>query len=336
MNRCMRRAPMVCSLLLFWTVTPCHAVSVATVGDSFADSLYDAMRARPDLVRRYGVQLKRWSRPIIGLTRTDYLDYTGWLRDSTELGSVDACLVQIGSNDMQSIPLPNKQWTAYGSPPWRAAYAGRTREMALTLTQRRCGLLLWVLQPGFEMRDSMACHRELIDEVQRDALRLDRTRVLEISTSESAYGPDKTHFNRAYVLQLGPALFQLVDTSSQILHKGCLACHRNTEGLTREPEVYPLRSPQRELAAPVWAPERVGVQCRMAAPKRAAVRRARMATRPRPAGARHGSGAERPIPSRDCKEEGSCESPVAGEIPPFPIRRPIRRGHTRGVRGGAR
>jgi hypothetical protein len=261
-------------LLLLWIASPCGAVTVATVGDSFADSLYYAMRARPDLLQQYGVQLTRWSRPIIGLTRADYFDYTKWLRDTVGLGSVDVCFALVGSNDMQSIPISKKQWIAYGSPQWRDAYAGLTREMALILTERRCGLLIWVLQPGFEKQDAMACHRELINEVQREALRLDRTRVLEISTSEAAYGADKTHFNRAYVLQLGPVLFRLVDRSSQILHAGCLTCHRTTEGLAREPEIFPLRSSRRESVVPVWAPERVGVQCRAAAPKRAVVRRA--------------------------------------------------------------
>jgi hypothetical protein len=272
--KCARSVPIGCFLLATWIGTPCRAVSVATVGDSFADSLYNAMRARPDLMQQYGVQLTRWSRPIIGLTRTDYFDYAAWLRDSAGLGTVDVCLAQIGSNDMQSIPVAKNQWIAYGSPQWRDEYAARTREMALVLTERRCGLLLWVLQPGFEKRDAMACHRELIDEVQREALRLDRTRVLEISTSEAAYGPDKTHFNRAYALQLGPALFQVVDASRQIIHRGCLACHRNVEGLARESATFPLQALQRERAVPVWAPERVGVQCRIAAPKRVSARKA--------------------------------------------------------------
>ena len=60
------------------------------------------------------------------------------------------CLAQIGSNDMQSIPVAKNQWIAYGSQAWRAAYADRTREMARILTGQRCGQLIWVLQPGFE------------------------------------------------------------------------------------------------------------------------------------------------------------------------------------------
>jgi len=269
-HKCARAA------LLFACTFPCQAVRVATVGDSFADSLYSAMRARPDLLRQHDVQLARWSRPIIGLTRTDYFDYPGWLGDDPGLGSADVCLVQIGSNDMQSIPVAKNQWIAYGSPSWKAAYAERTRALARTLVEHRCGLVVWVLQPGFERRDIMACHRELINELQREAVHLDRTRVLELATRETDYGTDKTHFNRAYVLELGPALFHLVDTSRQILHGQCLACHRTPDRLMRQPEIRPLLATRGDAAVPVWAPERTGVQCRLPVARRP-IARARQA-----------------------------------------------------------
>ena len=48
--------------------------------------------------------------------------------------------------------------------------------MAQTLADRRCGQVLWVLQPGFEKREAMACHRELINEVQGSALHQARRR----------------------------------------------------------------------------------------------------------------------------------------------------------------
>ena len=255
------------SLLLLLLSTPSHAATVATVGDSFADSLYWAIRARPDLLQRYGVQLNRWSRPIIGLTRADTFDYIRWLRDTTGLGTADLCLAQIGSNDMQSIPVSKKKWIPYGSPQWRNTYVALTREMAQVLIEHRCSELIWVLQPGFEKRDGMACHRELINEIQRQALAtLDRTRVLEVATSETSYGPDQTHFSRAVVLQLGPALYQLIDSTRQIAHAGCLSCHRYVEGIPPESQLFPLRPVGRELAAPLWQPGRVGVQCRTPAP----------------------------------------------------------------------
>jgi hypothetical protein len=171
---------------------------------------------------------------------------------------------QLSRNQVSRNQFSRNQWIAYGTPQWRDAYAARTRELALVLTERRCGQLLWLLQPGFEKQAALACHRELIDEVQRDALRLERVRVLEPETSEADYGPDKTHFNRAYLLQLGPALFHLVDTSGQILHMGCLACHRNIAGIARDSGILPLRAWQGESVLPVWAPERLGMQCRAA------------------------------------------------------------------------
>ena len=268
----------VCRALV-WCLIPAGAplcaqpFTVATVGDSFADSLYQAMRARPDLLQRYGVRLERWSRPIVGLTRTDYFDYAGWLRHAPELGSADLCLVEIGANDMQSIPIGPRQWIPYGSPQWRESYAGRAHEMAKTLADRLCGQVLWVLQPGFEKREAMACHRELINEVQGAAVREVRTRMLEFVTSDAAYGPDKTHFNRAYVLELGPSLFHLVDTARQIVHMRCLGCHQNAEVLPRAAEIFPLQWRVGDPAAPLWAPDRVGMQCRVPVVRLAKVRR---------------------------------------------------------------
>ena len=43
------------------------AVSLATIGDSFADSIYFGLRARPALLKQNGIELIRWSRPSIGL-----------------------------------------------------------------------------------------------------------------------------------------------------------------------------------------------------------------------------------------------------------------------------
>ena len=121
----------------------------------------------------------------------------------------------------------------------------------------------------------MACHRELIDEVQRAALGPLHTRLLELATSDADYGADRTHFNRAYLFRLGPALFHTVDTSRQLVHNGCLACHGSIARLVSKPEELPLRKWRPELAASVWAPERVGVACGIAAPRRITMRKIR-------------------------------------------------------------
>jgi hypothetical protein len=243
-----------------------QAFRVATVGDSFADSLYNSIRARPDLVASHGIRLMRWSRPIVGLTRTDYFDYAAWLQDLPsdlpDSASADLCFVEIGTNDMQSISVAPQQWIAYGSAEWREAYAKRTGDMARLLLDERCGQVLWVLQPGFEKRDGLACHRELVNEIQRETLRLDRARLLDVATTDAVYGADKTHFNRAFLLQLGPAMFQLIDTARQIDNGKCYACHRNVD-LRPTADIAPLRWVEQEPLAPVWAPERTGVLCRV-------------------------------------------------------------------------
>ena len=254
--------------LLTSSVAYAQPFTVATVGDSFADSLYNSMRSRPDLIHQHDVQLLRWSRPIVGLTRADFFDYPAWLHDSPDLGKADLCFVEIGANDMQSMPAAPQQWIAYGSPAWRDAYAGLTLGLARTLAHQRCGQVLWVLQPGFERRDALACHRELINEVQREAVRLDHTRILEFVTDDAAYLKDRTHFNRAYLLQLGPAMFQLVDTARQLAHGNCLTCHRNLDASPPDAEMLPLRWWRGDLAERLWAPDHTGVQCLKAVERR--------------------------------------------------------------------
>ncbi len=73
-----------CIGLLAWSalLAQDNPTTVATIGDSFADAIYLAMKARPDLLKKHDIKLVRWSRPIIGLARTDYFDYSGWLSES--------------------------------------------------------------------------------------------------------------------------------------------------------------------------------------------------------------------------------------------------------------
>jgi hypothetical protein len=47
---------------------------VATVGDSFADALYLAMKVRPDLLKQHDITLVRWS------PRQDRLHAPGFVR----------------------------------------------------------------------------------------------------------------------------------------------------------------------------------------------------------------------------------------------------------------
>ena len=273
----------VAILLLAGLAADAQPFRVATVGDSFGDALYDAMRARPDLMKRSDVGLARWSRPVVGLTRTRLFRLPGMAPRFARSGHGGPLLRGDWNQRYADIPAAPKQWIRYGSPPWKEAYAGRTLAMARALADGRCGQVLWVLQPGFEKRDALACHRELINEVQREMVRLNRTRVLEIVTSESDYGRDRTHLNRACLLQLGPALYHLVDSARQIVHGGCLRCHGNVAVSPPAAEILPLRWPREKTAAPLWAPEHTGIACRVAIGK-PAVRpsAARRAVRPLP------------------------------------------------------
>src|SRR5215471_12649952 len=152
-------------VLLFVLQCPA-ATTVATVGDSFADSFFWGLRARPNLLKQNDIQLVRWSRPTIGLSRTDQFDYTGWLQSSADLGTADFCIVQVGTNDMQSLSAGPGKWIKFPSDPWKDAYAARVRGIVTTLRANRCRRIIWALQPGFERHRFLSRYQELINQLQ--------------------------------------------------------------------------------------------------------------------------------------------------------------------------
>jgi len=203
------------------------ATSVATVGDSFADAFYMGMWSQPNLLKKHDIQLVRWSRPIIGLTRVDFFDYPAWLRNK-DLGSVDVCVVQIGTNDMQSIQADGK-WVKFATDRWNSVYTGRVRAVQETLLAQRCKQTIWVLQPGYEMNRFLREHRETINRVQSAALNPSRTLVLETSAKAQDYGKDKIHYNGKFDLKLGQAMFRLIMAWRQAAPPACFSCHSKVD-----------------------------------------------------------------------------------------------------------
>ena len=196
--------------------------TVATVGDSFADAIYLAMKARPDLLKKHDIKLVRWSRPIIGLARTDYFDYSEWLNESKRLA--DICVIQIGSNDMQALHDDGKYF-AFGTDKWKELYLGRVKGMADILAERRCRQIIWILQPGFERQKHMAEKHLVINVLQSEALQPSGSMVFEVTTSKEDYGADNTHFNRTFILKLGDAIFGLSAASKGLIQNRCFSCH---------------------------------------------------------------------------------------------------------------
>src|SRR5579872_5854189 len=137
--------------------------TIATIGDSFADAIFLALKARPDVLKKNDIKVIRWSRPIIGLARDDYFDYPGWLNQSNKIA--DICVIQIGSNDMQALHKEGKYF-AFGTDQWKEVYLSRAKGMADTLSHRRCKQILWILQPGFERQVHMAEKHVVINVLQ--------------------------------------------------------------------------------------------------------------------------------------------------------------------------
>ena len=201
------------------------AVSLATIGDSFADSIYFGLRARPALLKQNGIELIRWSRPSIGLVRTDQFDYTAWLRDTAELGAADFCMVQLGTNDMQSIPDRAGQWVRFPGDAWKGAYRDRVAQMAATLHKQRCRRVIWVLQPGFEKSKFLSGNRALINELQVAGIAASRDLVLDVDAETGDYGHDGIHFSGPFTLKLADAAIRIVTTWRDRVPESCFACH---------------------------------------------------------------------------------------------------------------
>jgi hypothetical protein len=231
----------ICLLLL--SVQCRAAMVVATVGDSFADALYLAMKVRPDLLKQHDITLVRWSRAKIGFTRLDLFDYPGWLRDNDALGQADLCVVQIGSNDLQSIRTGKYQWAFFGSEPWKELYATRVADMLAMLHQKRCKQVAWVLQPGFENHPSMAKGKVPVNQVQAKVVAPSPAVVFEVVTGKDDYQADHVHYGRELMLRMGPALVQVADTTRELLDGKCVACHGPAiaDPVFRARETGPLR-----------------------------------------------------------------------------------------------
>jgi hypothetical protein len=119
---------------LILLATSARAVTVATVGDSLADAVYLGMKLQPDLLKKNGIHLVRWSRAKIGLTRTDYFDYTDWLRVNNDLGTADFCVVQLGANDLQSISIRKNNGSSSEPKPGSACIGSASQRWSI-----RCG-----------------------------------------------------------------------------------------------------------------------------------------------------------------------------------------------------
>lgn len=236
------------SLALFLAATQLHAQStVATVGDSLADAVYLGLKLQPELLRKNGIRVERWSRPKIGLTRVDYFDYTTWLRETDTLGNADFCVVELGANDLQSIdstpqePAARKKWIRLGTEDWRRAYTGRVQALVNTLKLRRCGQIVWLLQPPYQNQKFLSQYHEMMNAVQL-AGASSAAAAFDIAAGDHDYSPDGVHPNKEFCFRLGRAVATLVVSWRQpYAGSNCASCHASPRLIpSRLPDLGPL------------------------------------------------------------------------------------------------
>jgi lysophospholipase L1-like esterase len=218
--------------------SPVRAVTVATVGDSLADAVYLGMKLQPDLLRKNGIHLVRWSRARIGLTRTDLFDYTDWLRENQDLGRVDFCVVQVGANDLQSISIRKNKWVFVGTETWQQVYQNRVKALVDTLKVQRCASVIWLLQPTYEKNRYLRQYHEMINAVQFAGSNSGVAAAFELETTENDYSRDGIHFNKPFCFSLARAVINLFAPST-LATAGCGACH-SPGSYAKAPQSPPL------------------------------------------------------------------------------------------------
>jgi lysophospholipase L1-like esterase len=215
-------------------------VTVATVGDSLADAVYLGLKLQPDLLRKSGIRLVRWSRPKIGLTRTDYFDYTAWLRDNADLGRVDFCVVQLGANDLQSIATADNKWIRVGTEAWQRAYTDRVQALVQTLKPQRCAKVVWLLQPAYQNNKYLSQYHEMINAVQF-AGSSGGAAAFEIDAGAGDYSADGVHFNKDFCFKMARAVANLFAAwPHPFAGSNCASCHAAPGLPDRLPDLAPL------------------------------------------------------------------------------------------------
>ncbi|HLW76640.1 MAG TPA: hypothetical protein VKS01_06630 [Bryobacteraceae bacterium] len=221
------------------------AITVATVGDSLADAVYLGMKLQPDLLKKSDIKLMRWSRAKIGLTRTDYFDYTAWIRDAEDLGSADFCVVEMGANDLQSINIGKNKWVMVGSERWQQMYRERVKAFVNTLRDpqkgmARCKSVIWLLQPAYEKNKFLSQYHGMINAMQFAGSNAGVAAAFELMTTANDYQADGVHFNKPFCFALSKAVIHLFAPMKGAASNGCTTCH--TQG------AFPLTAQSAPLA----------------------------------------------------------------------------------------
>ena len=237
----MRPAILILAAALSAGVSTKAAITVATVGDSLADAIYLGMKLQPNLLKKSGIDLVRWSRPSIGLTRVDYFDYNSYLRDSIGLGSADICIVELGANDLQSISIEKKKWIAVGTDAWQRVYGERVQALVSTLKTQRCGSVLWFLQPANQTNKYLSHYHGMINQVQFAGASPAVTAAFEIMASSKDYVSDGVHFNKDFCFKVARAVADMIASWQPFAQATCSSCHLPAN--TQVPAPLLLRRP---------------------------------------------------------------------------------------------
>ncbi len=202
---------------------------VYAIGSSTLASLLGPMIEQTVKTRWPHARVRKWGKASSGLARPDFHDWAKEMPSVNEEYDPDIYIVNLGTNDFQSVWLPDG-WAKAHTPEWEKAYGDRVDALLEVLSGERNRLIVWVGPSAFPAKNA----RQIGPKVNRvikqrikafagNAFYVDAftktspkrgqyIKTVNLNGKEvAAYGPDGVHLSNAAVkVLMSRPLFKIV------------------------------------------------------------------------------------------------------------------------------
>lgn len=149
---------------------------IGIFGDSLGDGVWIGMN---DVRARHpGDTPFRYSQVGAGLTRRDFTQWIAGLPLFLDADEINAAVVMVGANDLQSLRDDNHKGFNFGTPGWTAVYRDRIAKLLTVLKQHKVPVV-WLGLPILRNADSDK-NVQLLNEIFTDAVVGDNVRYLPL------------------------------------------------------------------------------------------------------------------------------------------------------------
>ncbi len=203
---------------------------VYSIGSSTLASLLGPLIEQTVKHRWPNVRTRKWGKASSGMARPDFHDWVKEMPAVNDEYDPDVYIVNLGTNDFQSVLLPGGGWAKAHTPEWDKAYGDRVDALLKVLSGERKRLIVWVGPSAFPARNARQIGpkvnrviKQRIKAFDGNAFYVDaftktspeRGKYIETVTLNGkqvkAYGPDGIHLSNAGVkVFMSRPLFKIV------------------------------------------------------------------------------------------------------------------------------